>query len=110
MQNSWNINENELVAVLAHNFTKNGTHLKDFQRFYLNLNAYIVEPFQKFWKATGNSHYTDFLQSYYILSKGQNCAKDSKQGSLVIMEQLQNSQNVSDGQLVLSDKIKNYTQ
>ena len=51
MQNSWNINENELVAVLAHNFTKNGTHLKDFQRFYLNLNAYIVEPFSKILKS-----------------------------------------------------------
>ena len=34
MQNPWNITDNELVTALAHNFTKNGTHLKNFLGFY----------------------------------------------------------------------------
>ena len=68
MQISWNITDNELVTVLAHNFTKNGTYLKNFPRFYLDLKAYIVQSFIKFWKVTGNSQFTDLLQSYYILT------------------------------------------
>ena len=41
-KNPWNITDNELGAVLANNFIKNGTHLKNFQGFCLDLNAYIV--------------------------------------------------------------------
>ena len=50
-RNPWNITDNELVTVLAHSFTKNGTHLKNFLGLYLNLNAYIVQSFLKILKS-----------------------------------------------------------
>ena len=49
-KNPWNVTGNELVTVLAHDFTKNGTHLKNFLGFYLDLNAYIVQSFLKIFE------------------------------------------------------------